>query len=74
MTEKERRLKLQKEALVKIKQLTGNSDHPFVQIELPRVAKMTLNALVKKGVLVESNSVFGEEGPLYYQWTGNEVE
>ena len=74
MTEKEKRLKLQKEALIKIKQLTGNSDHFFVQVELPRVTKMTLDALVRKGILVESKGVFGEDGPVYYQWTGTELK
>lgn len=74
MTEKERRLKLQKEALYKIKQLTHNSDKFFVQTELPRVPKMTLEALVKKGILVKSRGIFGEEGPEYYQWTGEEFE
>jgi hypothetical protein len=72
--ETEKRLKLQREALYKIKQLTGNSDHPFVQVELPRVSKMTLAALVRKEVLVKSGSFFGSDCPDYYQWTGKEME
>ncbi|MEN6293995.1 MAG: hypothetical protein ABFD07_18505 [Methanobacterium sp.] len=75
MTEKERRLKLQREALSKIKELSGQrSKLGFVKEELPRVSKSTLNALVSKEILIESLGSFGEEGPVYYHWTGKEVE
>jgi hypothetical protein len=75
MTEKERRLKLQKEALQKIKRLNEvYQHHGIVQEELPRVSKNTLNALASKDVLRVDKGVFGEDGPDYYYWTGKEVE
>jgi hypothetical protein len=72
--EKERRLILKREALEKIKQLTHNSDTAFVHVELPRVHKSTLTALVNKGILKKTSGFFGSDCPDYYQWTGKELE
>lgn len=75
MTEREKRIKLQKEAIEKFKVLVDYLHiKGHVQEELPRVSKATLNALVKKGVLQKSKGAFGEEGPDYYYWTGVELE
>jgi hypothetical protein len=74
MTFREDRVRIQKEALKKIKMLTGNSDRWFVQVEIPGISKSTLNALVRKGCLQESRSDFGEIGPMYYSWTEKELE
>jgi len=46
----------------------------FVQEELPRVSKLTLGALVNKGILKSYRGVFGDDGPIYYKWTGKELE
>jgi hypothetical protein len=75
MTEREKRIKLQKEALDKFKKLyNGPSDRGHVQEEMPRVSKSTLKALVTKGVLQKAKGVFDEDGPDYYYWTGKELE
>jgi hypothetical protein len=69
------RLKLQKGAIDKIKQLYSlRYDMGFVQEELPRVSKLTLGALVNKGILKSYRGVFGDDGPIYYKWTGKELE
>lgn len=65
----------EKEALQKVKRLNEvYPRHGIVQEELPRVSKNTLNALVSKGVLRVDEGVFGEDGPVYYYWTGEELE
>lgn len=75
MTEKERRLKLQKEALRQIKRLQEvYPQHGIVQQELIGVSKSTLNALERKGILNVVKGVLGEEGPDYYYWTEKELE
>jgi hypothetical protein len=38
------------------------------------VIKIERDALVRKGILVESKGVSREDGPAYYQWTGMELE
>jgi len=71
MTEKEKRLRLQKEALRLIK---GFGDHAVVQVELPGVSKSTLNALEKKGIIGVCQGIYRDDGPDYYYWTGKEIE
>lgn len=39
-----------------------------------KYSENTLNALVSKGVLRVDGGVFGEDGPVYYYWTGGELE
>lgn len=73
--EKERRLKLQRDAMKKINTLSSaRRGSLFIKEELPRVSKGTLNALVKKGVLMRVESPFKELGFIYYSWTGKEIE
>jgi hypothetical protein len=75
VTEKERRLKLQKEAIEKIKYLFSvRCGQQFVKEELPRVSKGTLEALIRKGILKTVESPFKELGDIYYLWEGKELE
>ena len=75
MTEKEKRLRLQKEALRQMKILDEvYLRHGFVQQELVGISKSTLDALERKGVVNVVKGVFGDDGPDYYYLTGKEIE
>lgn len=85
MTEKERRLKLQKEAIEKIKVLyKWEEGRVFTQSELPKVNKNTLDALVNKGVLeitpmkidpkVDYLYYLAFKDVVFYKWNGKELE
>jgi hypothetical protein len=76
MKESERRLKLQKEAIEKMKALIDyhGEDYGYVKEEFPCVSKNTLNALVRKGIFHITTGVFEDDGPDYYCWTGKELE
>jgi hypothetical protein len=76
MTERENRLKLQTAALDKVLKLDRfyGGITCYVKEELPGVSQSTLNALVRKGVLDTSLGGLGRDGPVYYFWTGKELE